>query len=362
MKEMEEIVLSGAFPGVGGEGRRIGAGRPCFIVADIGANHNRWMTLAKELIDAAADCGADAAKFQIYSADTLYSKYTPVHSGYKKDLHTLISEIETPRAWPAELASYCAKKGLVFFAAPFDNPAVDQLDPHSALFKIASFELVDLPLIEYTASKGKPLFISTGLATMEELSDAVETCRTAGNEQVVLLQCASLYPAPPEIVNLRAMKTMRNAFGVPVGLSDHTLGTHISVAAAALGACVIEKHFTLSRTMEGPDHPFAMEPRDMKRLIAQIRDVEAALGDGIKNGPQVAELENYRIARRSVHAARNIPAGSVITADMLCTKRPGLGIAPKHVKDLVGRRTSRDVAVDEWLPWEMLTEGERVEK
>ena len=342
---MEKVTLSG--------GRTIGAGSPCFVVAEIGSNHNRSLTLAKELIDAAAECGADAAKFQIYSADTLYSKYTPPHSGYKKNLHTLISEIETPREWLEELASRCAEKGLVFFATPFDKNAVDQLNPYSELFKVASFELTDLPLIERVASKRKPVIISTGLAAMDEISDALRTCRAAGNRQVVLLQCASLYPALPGAMNLRAMKTMRDAFGAPVGLSDHTAGTQVSVAAVALGACVVEKHFTLSRTMEGPDHPFAMEPDEMKLLVSMIRDVEAALGDGLKRGPREEERENFTI-RRSVHATRDIAAGSAITEDMLCIKRPGLGIAPKHIIDLPGKKTVRDIAADEWLTWDML--------
>jgi sialic acid synthase SpsE len=309
------------------------------------------MALARELIDAAADCGVDAAKFQIYTADALYSRRTPAHSGYTKNLHTLISEIETPREWIEELAAHCARRGLVFFATPFDKEAADLLNPYSALFKIASFELVDLPLIAHVAAKGKPVVLSAGLANMDEVRDALDACHTA---QAILLQCASLYPAPPDIVNLRAMKTMQDTFGIPTGLSDHTLGTHISVAATALGAHMIEKHFTLSRSLEGPDHPFAMEPADMKRLVEQVRDVEAALGDGEKRGPSEAESESYRIGRRSVHAARGISAGSAITADMLCTKRPGLGIAPKHIGELIGKTASRDIAADEWLTWNML--------
>ena len=348
-----EITLPGDFPG---GGRKIGEGHPCFIAAEIGSNHNRSMALAKELIDAAADCGADAAKFQIYTADALYSRRTPAHSGYTKNLHTLISEIETPREWIEELAAHCAKRGLVFFATPFDREAADLLNPCSVLFKIASFELVDLPLIAHVAAKGKPVVLSAGLANMDEVHDALDVCRAARNEQVVLLQCASLYPAPPDIVNLQAMKTMKEAFGFPTGLSDHTLGTHVSVAAVALGACMIEKHFTLSRSMEGPDHPFAMEPTDMKRLVEQIRDVEVALGDGVKRGPSEAESESYRIGRRSVHAARGISAGSAITADMLCTKRPGLGIAPKQIGELIGKTASRDIAADEWLTWDMLND------
>lgn len=334
--------------------RSIGTGFPCFVVAEIGANHNRSLSLAKELIDAAAESGADAAKFQIYSADTLYSRRTPVHSGYEKDLHTLISEIETPREWLQELSDYCVSKGLVFFATPFDGPAVDELDAFSPLYKIASFEIVDLPLIEHVASKGKPVVISTGLARMDEIRDAVEACRAVGNGQVILLQCASLYPATPDIMNLRAMRTMSEAFGVPAGLSDHTLGTHVSVAAVALGACMIEKHFTLSRGMRGPDHPFAMEPDEMALLVRQIRDVEKALGNGEKEGPQLAEMENYSIARRSIHVVRSIPKGTEITEGMLCTKRPGLGIAPKFMKTLVGRRVAQDVDADMWLTWEMI--------
>ncbi|TDA65473.1 N-acetylneuraminate synthase, partial [Sulfuricurvum sp. IAE1] len=259
-------------------------------------------------------------------AETLYSKKTPNHSGYDKDLFTLIKEIETPREWLPELASFCEKRGIVFFATPFDMRAVDELDEVSPLFKIASFEIVDLPLLRYVASKGKPMIISTGLANMEEIEDAFLVCREEGNEQIVFLQCASMYPSPPTIMNLRSMETIRRAFGVPTGLSDHTRGIHISVAAAAMGASVIEKHFTLDRTMEGPDHPFAIEPDELKEMVRQIRDVESAMGDGRKLGPSKEEMEFYEKARRSIHAAVDIPAGTVITEEILAVKRPGYGI------------------------------------
>jgi len=334
--------------------RVIGQSRPVFIIAEVGANHNRSIALAKEHIDAAVEAGADAVKFQIYSAETLYSKNTPKHSGYDKDLFTLIKEIETPREWLPELASFCEKRGIVFFATPFDMRAVDELDEVSPLFKIASFEIVDLPLLRYVASKGKPMIISTGLANMEEIEDAFLVCREEGNEQIVFLQCASMYPSPPTIMNLRSMETIRRAFGVPTGLSDHTRGIHISVAAAAMGASVIEKHFTLDRTMEGPDHPFAIEPNELAELVRQVRDVESAMGDGRKLGPSPEEMEFYEKARRSIHAAVDIPEGTVITEEMLAVKRPGYGIRPKFIELLVGRKASRNIEADSWITWEMI--------
>ncbi|NCC58269.1 MAG: N-acetylneuraminate synthase, partial [Synergistales bacterium] len=291
---------------------------------------------------------------QIYSAETLYSRKTPRHSGYGKDLFGLIKEIETPRTWLPELADYCMKKGILFFATPFDNKAVDELDEVSSFFKIASFELVDLPLLRYCASKGKSMIISTGLANMEEIEDAYLACRESGNEQVAFLQCASMYPAPASIMNLRSMETIRRAFGVPVGLSDHTRGIHISVAAAAMGASIIEKHFTLDRTMEGPDHPFAIEPDELKELVRQIREVESSMGDGRKLGPAPEEIEFYEKARRSVHAALDISAGTVITLEMLTCKRPGYGVRPKFLPLVVGRRAARDIEADEWITWEMV--------
>lgn len=334
-------------------GKPIGEGSPCFIIAEIGANHNRSYDLALRHIDAAVEAGADAVKFQIYSADTLFSKKTPVHSSYNKDLHTLISEIETPRDWLPNLASYCKEKGILFFATPFDHKAVDELDEVSDFFKIASFEIVDLDLLGYCASKGKPMIISTGLANMEEIQDAYITCRNAGNEQIVFLQCASVYPAPAHIINLRSMETIRRAFGTVVGLSDHTPGVHVSVAAVAMGASVVEKHFTLDRSMEGPDHPFAIEPGELKELVRQIRDVESAMGDGRKLGPSEEEMEFYEKGRRSLHASCDIPAGTVITEEMLTCKRPGYGIFSKHKKNVIGRTAKNDIEKDQWLLWGM---------
>ena len=335
-------------------GRAIGPGAPCFLIAEVGANHNRSLDLAKAHIDAAAAAGADAVKFQIYSAETLYSRRTPRHSGYDKDLFSLIKEIETPRSWLPELRCYCDERKILFFATPFDHQAVDELDEVSDLFKIASFELVDLPLIRHCASKGKPMIISTGLANMEEIEDAYLACREAGNEQIIFLQCASAYPAPAHIMNLRAMETLSRAFGVPTGLSDHTRGIHVSLAAVAMGASVIEKHFTLDRSMEGPDHPFAIEPDELAELVRACREIESAMGDGRKLGPSAEEQEFYEKARRSLHAACDIAAGTILTESMVTCKRPGYGIKPKHLPLVLGRPIKVAVAADQWVTWEMV--------
>jgi len=221
--------------------------------------------------------------------------------------------------------------------------------------KIASFEIVDLGLIRHAASSGVPLILSTGMAVYGEIEDALNAVRETGNRAVALLRCASLYPSPAEIMNLRAMETMRRAFGVPTGLSDHTEGIAVATGAAALGMDVLEKHFTLSRSMKGPDHGFALEPDELRALVQAVREVESALGNGRLEGPSEAEArEMYRLGRRSVIAAADIPAGTVITREMLAVKRPGYGIPPKQIDAIVGRRARVDIAFDDVVTWEMV--------
>jgi N,N'-diacetyllegionaminate synthase len=340
-------------------GRRIGDGAPCFVIAEAGANHNRDLGLAKELIAVAADAGADAVKFQTYSAETLYSKKTPSFSYLApltdKSTFDLIKEIELPREWQPLLAEEAHRRGLLFMSTPFDHAAVDELDCLGVpAFKIASFEIVDLPLVRHAAAKGKPMIISTGLADYEDIGDALAECRAVGNDDVVLLQCASLYPAPPDVMNLRAIGTLRRAFGTLVGLSDHSLGIHMAAAARALGACVIEKHYTVSRALRGPDHPFAVEPDELRSMVRHIREVEAALGDGHKLGPGPSEREMYEKARRSVVAAEAIPRGRRIERSMLTIKRPGFGIRPKFIDLLVGRVAKIDIDEDTVVTWDMV--------
>ena len=340
--------------------REVGPGRRCYVIAEAGANHDRDLDVARRLIDVAADAGADAVKFQTYSGRTLYSTKTPRFEYLgelgAKPAHELLDDIALPREWQPILAAHCRDVGIEFLSSPFDRAAVDELDALDvAAFKIASFELVDIPLIEYTASKGRPLILSTGMASLGEIEDAIEAVRRVSAADVCLLQCASLYPSPARIMNLRAIPTMAAAFQVPVGLSDHTLGIHVSSAAVALGADLLEKHFTLDRTRSGPDHPFAIEPTELKELVAHVRDVEAALGDGVKRGPSDEErVEMYSKARRSVVAACAIPLGTRITREMLTVKRPGHGIAPKLIDALVGRVAAVDIEDDDVLTWEML--------
>lgn len=333
--------------------RMVGEGSPCFIIAEAGSNHNGSLAQAKKLIDSAAKAGADAVKFQIYTAEGLYSKYTPPFKYLKgKSTYDLIKEIETPRKWIGELAAYCKKKEIFFIASPFDSEAVDLLCAHVPAFKIASFEIVDLELLRYVASKGKPMIISTGMADLAEVKDAVKAVRSVGNEEIILLHCSSLYPSPPEAVNLSAMETMRRAFKLPVGFSDHTLGIHIPVAAAALGACVIEKHFTLDRSLPGPDHSFALEPNELAEMVRCIRETEKAMGNGIKARSDLEDMEMYTKARRSIHACVDIKKGTIIKKSMLTVKRPGYGIKPKLIDKVVGRKAKKNILEDEWVTWD----------
>lgn len=337
----------------------IGPDQPCFVIAEAGANHNRDWGMAKALVDLAADAGADAVKFQTYSAETLYSTKTPKFKYLEgisdQTVYDLIKSIELPRNWQERLAAYCAERGVVFLSTPFDPAAVDELSALSVpAFKVSSFELVDLGFIRYVARKGRPVILSTGMATYGEIEEAVTACTEVGNDQVILLHCVSLYPTPPRLINLRAIPAMHAAFGRPIGLSDHTPGVVIPAAAVALGARVIEKHFTLDRSLPGPDHPFALEPDDLRAMVAGIRQVEQGLGDGIKAGPAVEEQEMYRLARRSIVVARDVPAGKILEAADLTVKRPGYGIKPNMMPYVVGRRARQALAHDDILTWDLI--------
>jgi sialic acid synthase SpsE len=341
------------------DGRPIGAGAPCYVVAEAGANHNRDLGLARELIDVAADAGADAVKFQIYTGTRLYSSKTPrfdylQHLG-DKTTQQVLQEAETPREWIPLLAEHAAARGITFFAAPFDFEAVDELDAVGVpVFKIANYEMVDVHLIRRVAQTGRPIILSVGMATYGEVEDALDAAVAGGATEVALLRCAARYPAPPQIMNLRSMATMRAAFGVPVGLSDHTEGIGVPLGAAGLGMDLLEKHITLDRAMDGPDHPFAIEPDELRALVQGVRDIEAAMGTGRLEGPAPEEAEMYRLARRSVVAARDIARGATIVREDLTVKRPGFGIAPKHLDDVVGRTARTAIEADDVLTWEMV--------
>ena len=336
------------------ENKKIGGENPTYIIAEIGSNHNRDKNIAKKMIDEAASAGVDAVKFQTFKAEKLYSKMTPKFSKDKIEPFDLLKSIEMPREWHKELFGYTKKKGLHFLSSPFDLEAVDELNKIGApAFKIASFEIVDHELLKHTAKKGKPMIISTGLANIGEIEEAVEVIRVVGNDDIILLHCASMYPSPVDIMNLRALKTMDCSFKIPIGLSDHTLGIHISLAAVAMGAKVIEKHFTLDRTMQGPDHNFAIQPEELRQLVSNIRDIEKAMGNGIKEKSDI-ELEMYEKARRSIIAKTDIPKGTKITKDKLIIKRPGYGIKPKFIDIIIGREAKIDIKADQWITWDMI--------
>lgn len=334
--------------------RTIGPGEPALIIAEAGSNHNGNLEQAIKLVDVAAEAGADAVKFQTYSADTLYSRSTPAFPGEDEPPYKVIKKCELPREWQAELAGYARDRGLIFLSTPFDYQAVDELDALGVpAFKWASSEINDLPLLKYAAAKGKPILLSTGMANLADVQEAVDAIRSTGNNAIVLLHCVSLYPTPIDQVNLRMMDTLREAFHLPVGFSDHTLGLTASIAAVARGACVIEKHFTLDRRMEGPDHKFALEPHELKSLVKAIREVEACLGRPEKR-PTPGEEAKLVLSRRSIIAAVDIPKGATITREMLIIKRPGYGIPPKFVDVVVGRQARVDIPADTPITWDMI--------
>lgn len=330
-------------------GRLVGPGHPCFVIAEAGVNHNGTIDTARKLIEVAAASGADAVKFQTFVADRLVTPAAP-KAPYQKDRTDgsesqldMLRRLELSEAAHLELFAKCAELGILFLSTPFDEDSADFLESLGvAAFKVPSGELTNLPFLDHIGRKRKPIILSTGMATLEEVQSAVETVLQAGCTEVVLLHCVSCYPAAPADVNLRAMETMAQASDRPIGYSDHTLGIEVSLAAVAMGACVIEKHFTLDRTLPGPDHRASLEPAELKALVKGIRTIEQAFGDGVKV-PAGAEREIADIARKSVVAATHIPAGTILTRELLAIRRPGTGIRPALRDSLIGRRTAQEI-------------------
>lgn len=339
--------------------RLVGPGEPCFVIAEAGVNHNGSLAMALDLVDAAAAAGADAVKFQTFRADQIATAEAPkaeyqarATGGAESQLDMLRRLELEPGAFHA-IARRCAEQGIIFLSTPFDEESADLLETVGIpAYKVPSGELTNLPFLDYLARKRLPLIISTGMATLDDVRLAVETVQGAGCEELSLLHCVSNYPAAPADVNLRAMATMASAFGVPVGYSDHTLGNDVCLAAVALGACVIEKHLTLDRSLPGPDHQASSDPRELASLVEGIRTIQAALGDGEKR-PAASECATADVARRSLVSARAVPAGAILTADMVTSKRPGTGMAPRRLAELVGRRTVAEIAPGVLLAPEM---------
>ena len=336
-------------------GRKVGPGEKCLVIAEAGVNHNGDMGLAKEMIDAAADAGADVVKFQSFRAEKLATRHTP-QAEYSRHLAAgklshfdMLKSLELSESQHRDLMSYCEQKGVAFLSSPFDETMADLLDNLGvAGFKTPSGEITNLHYLAHIARKGRPMIVSTGMSSLGEVETALRTIQQAGDPPVVLLHCLSQYPAPPSEVNLRAMLTMAAAFGVPTGYSDHTEGVAVSVAAVALGACVIEKHYTLSRDLPGPDQKASLEPDELKRLVSEIRTVESCLGDGIKRMAP-SEADTAKVARKSIVAARDLPAGAVLDGDSVTVKRPGTGLPPAFMEFVLGRKLRRAVRSDELI-------------
>jgi len=342
--------------------RPVGPGHPVYIVAELSANHRGDIDHTERTIRAMAESGADAVKIQTYTADTLTIPCDNEHFRIKggtlwdgKTLHELYQEAAMPWEWTGHLKSLAEGLGMDFFSTPFDDSAVDFLESHEmAMHKVASFELVDLPLLRKIAGTGKPIIASTGMATSAEIEEAVETMRAGGNQQLALLKCTSAYPAAPEEMDLRTLVDMTERFSVPVGLSDHTMGATAAVAAVALGAVIVEKHFTLSRADPGPDSAFSMEPGEFVEMVDAIRMTEKALG---KVNYEVSPKEaKSRVFRRSLFVVEDVKKGDEFTRQNIRSIRPGAGLHTRHLGELLGRRAARDVARGTPVSWELVAE------
>lgn len=367
---MGRVPLASGYVGLGkGESMKtvalgdnlVGTGKPPYVIAEIGSNHNGDMELCRRLIDAAASAGADAVKFQSWTESSLiareeYERNTE-YSDKKKHFGTLREMVRAYQFTPEqhrEARAYCLDRGIAFSSSAFSRAEVDLLDELDVPFiKIASMDVINLPLLRYAAGSRRPLIIATGMATLAEIDQAVETVRSEGNEDIVLMHCVSIYPPDMGAVHLRNMATLREAFDVPVGFSDHTLGTAIPLAAIALGASVIEKHFTLDKNMPGWDHAISADPVELRAIVEGGRDVFAALGNSHRTVSR-AELEKRLIMRRSLVAARSLPRGHVLTEADLDSKRPGTGIRPDEVRYVVGRRIADDMTEDQVIHWKDL--------
>jgi pseudaminic acid synthase len=342
-------------------GREIGPTREPFIIAEMSGNHNRSLDRALAIVDAAADAGAHAIKIQTYTAETMtldlnqgeFKIDDPQSLWAGRSLYDLYDEAHTPWEWHGPIFEHCRQRGIVGFSTPFDETAVDFLETFDVpAYKIASFENTDLPLIRKVAATGKPMIISTGMASEAELLETVEAANEAGCSQLVLLKCVSAYPAPPESMNLRTISRLRELFGVEVGLSDHTLGLAVPLAAVALGATVVEKHFTLARTDGGVDAAFSLEPTELAELVQESKRAWQALGR-VAFGVTEAERKSLQF-RRSLYVSENMKKGDLLSRKNLRIIRPGFGLPPKYFEQVLGRAVRRDVDKGTPLTWELL--------
>jgi N-acetylneuraminate synthase len=337
--------------------RRVGPDEPAFVVAEAGSNHNGDLGTAKELIDVAADAGADAVKFQTFRAEDLYVEDSGEVEYLDDDrsIYEIIESMEMPYEWIPELHEHCRDRGVQFMSTPFDERSAEELAEYVPAWKVASYTSSHHPFLRYLAGTDKPVVMSTGAHELEEVRESVDVLREADCADLVLLQCVAAYPTPLSDINVRVVRTLRETFGVLSGLSDHTLDPVTApTAAVALGASVVEKHFTLDNSMEGPDHQFALEPDELDAMVTAIRDTEAALGSGEKRVADI-EIELHDAARRYVQATTEIPAGTRFTEENVGVLRPGRndsGLPPRSYEDVLGERAVRDIEPGEGIRWD----------
>lgn len=328
--------------------------RSVLIIAEAGVNHNGDIKIAKELVCEAKRCGADMVKFQTFLPEKLASRHAVMADYQKKNLgldepqEEMLSKLTLKREEYVLLADYCREMGIRFLSTPFEIESMQFLNDLQDMWKIPSGEITNYPYLVEIAKTGKEIILSTGMSTLREVEDALAVLQGNGAGKITLLHCTTNYPTPYEDVNLKAMQTMKDAFGLDVGYSDHTQGIEVPIAAAALGATVIEKHFTLDRTMEGPDHKASLEPDELEAMVKAIRNIEKAMGDGIKV-PSESEKANIGVVRKSIFAASSIKAGEILTEESLTTKRPGTGISPMRWNEVLGTRAVRDFEEDELI-------------
>lgn len=331
-----------------------------FIIAELSANHLQKFDLAVETIKAIKEAGVDAVKLQTYTADTITinsdNEYFEIKQGTIWDgttLYKLYEEAYTPWEWQPELKKIAEDLGIICFSSPFDKTAVDFLEKMNVpAYKVASFEITDIPLIEYIASKGKPVIISTGIATLADIEKAVNACKRMGNEQVALLKCTSAYPSPLEDVNLNTVPNLKDTFKTVVGLSDHTLGISVPIAAVALGAKIIEKHFILDRNLGGPDAAFSLEPNEFKAMVEAVREIEKALGE--VSYELTDKMKKSREFSRSLFVVENMEEGEVFTEKNIRSIRPGFGLHPRYLNDVLGKRAAKAVTKGTPLNWDLI--------
>ncbi|MFZ2491217.1 MAG: N-acetylneuraminate synthase family protein [Thermoanaerobaculia bacterium] len=332
----------------------IGSGNPTYVIAEAGGNHNGSLETAKKLIEVAAEAEADAVKFQVFRAHRVYPRSAGM-SDYlqmSRSIYEVIAELEMPWEWLPQLAEHCEKASITFLASVFDDESADRLDPYVAAFKIASYEMTHWPLIRHTAAKKKPLIVSTGAAELSEVREMVQEVRNCGSADIALMQCTASYPAPLTSLNILAIETMKREFGVPVGLSDHSRDPIVGpMAAVALGADLIEKHFTLSNRLPGPDHAFAVEPEELKLMVRRIREVQSVRGNPAKVvDPVESDLRHF--ARRSIFTTRQVTAGEKLTPENVAVLRCGklvAGLAPRDFERVLGKRAVRDIPAEQPL-------------